>query len=417
MIKKGIIKLPRFAYTGAKNMIPNTNLDIRVSNSIEAQFRDLLSISGENIEYSNLYEDVQHVTLKSVFSTLHHHYISLFKTMNELLPTREQEAHFWAEPSRHLIKVINITQGLHRTLKSTPLAINIDKHYGDMIELCDTFLNSSGGSSVPKNTEKVELYYKIPIFTSASIISVSSTLEKSYSLQLIGKGSYAQVFKYLDTDYQKDFVVKRALENLNDKELTRFKQEFDVMKGFSSPYIVEVFNYDEKNNQYIMEFMDYTLDDYIRNNNTKLSLNQRKSIGNQIIKAFSYIHSKNLLHRDISPKNILIRVYDDGTIIAKISDFGLVKNPELEITSLETEIKGYFNDPELVTEGFASYDIKHEIYALTKLLYFVLTGKTNVTKIKNVNHKILVECGLNRDKNARYADCDELKSAFKKLSE
>jgi len=211
-------------------MILNNNLDIRISNSIQSLYRDLLSISGENIEYSNLYTDVQHETLKSTFSTLHHHYISLFESMNKLLPTREQEAHFWAEPSRHLITVINVTQRLQRTLKSTSLAFDIDRHYYDMIELCNTFLSNSGGSTVPQNTEKVELYYEIPIFTSASIISINSTQEKSYSLQLIGKGSYAQVFKYRDENYQKDFVVKRALENLNDKELTRFKQEFDVMK-------------------------------------------------------------------------------------------------------------------------------------------------------------------------------------------
>ena len=396
-------------------MVLNNNLDIRISNTIQSLYRDLLSISGESIEYSNLYTDVEHETLKSTFSTLHYHYISLFKSMNTLLPTREREAHFWADPSRQLIKVINVTQSLHRTLKSTSLAFDIDRHYYDMIELCNTFLSNSGGSTVPQNTEKVELYYEIPIFTSASIISINSVQEKSYSLQLIGKGSYAQVFKYRDENYQKDFVVKRALENLNEKELTRFKQEFDVMKDFNSPYIVEVYDYDGEKNQYSMEFMHYTLDDYIKNNNTKLLFSQRKSIGNQIIKAFTYIHSKGLLHRDISPKNILINVYDDGTTIAKVSDFGLVKNPELEITSLETEVKGYFNDPELATEGFASYSMEHEIYALTKLLYFILTGKINVSKIKNASHKSFVARGLNTDKSKRYANCDSIKFAFQQI--
>lgn len=396
-------------------MIPINNLDIRASNSIKSYYRELMTISGENIEYLNLYADVQHETLKSVFATLHYHYISLFKMMNERLPTKEDTAHFWADPSRELIQVIDITQALYRALKSTSLSFNIDKHYNNMIELCNTFLSISGGSAIPPNTAKVELYYEIPIFTTASVVSVSSTQEKSYSLQLIGKGSYAQVFKYQDDNYQKYFVVKRALENLNDKELIRFKQEFDVMRDLSSPYIVEVFNYDEERKQYTMEFMDYTLDDYIKNNNTKLSFSQRKSIGNQIIRAFAYIHSKGLLHRDISPNNILLKLYGDGTIVAKVSDFGLVKNPEREITSLETELKGYFNDPELVTEGFGFYNMKHETYALTKLLYFVLTGKTNVSKIKDINHKSFIEQGLSTNKNKRYADCDSLKLAFQQL--
>jgi len=109
-------------------------------------------------------------------------------------------------------------------------------------------------------------------------------------------------------------------------------------------------------------------------------------------------------------------VYDDGTTIAKVADFGLVKSPELEITSLETEVKGYFNDPELATEGFTSYSMEHEIYALTKLLYFVLTGKINVSKIKNASHKSFVACGLNPDKSKRYVNCNSIKLAFQQIS-
>ena len=40
-----------------------------------------------------------------------------------------------------------------------------------------------------------------------------------------------------------------------------------MMKKLKSPYIVEVFKYGEKKNEYIMEYMDYTLDDYINQNN------------------------------------------------------------------------------------------------------------------------------------------------------
>ncbi|EME8241774.1 protein kinase family protein, partial [Enterococcus faecium] len=81
-------------------------------------------------------------------------------------------------------------------------------------------------------------------------------------------------------------------------------------------------------------------------NNTKLSFSQRKNMGYQILKAFEYIHSKKLLHRDISPNNILIKVYEE-LLILKVSDFGLVKNPDLQVTSLNTEFKGWFNDPAL----------------------------------------------------------------------
>ena len=71
-------------------------------------------------------------------------------------------------------------------------------------------------------------------------------------------------------------VLKRAKKNLDDKELARFKQEFEVLKKLHSPYIVEVYAYNDKSHEYTMERMDKNIYDYIRRNNTKLTLASRK---------------------------------------------------------------------------------------------------------------------------------------------
>ena len=85
-----------------------------------------------------------------------------------------------------------------------------------------------------------------------------------------------------------------------------------------------------------MEYMDYTLDEYISKYNASLSMQQRRGIVQQILRAFDYIHAKGHLHRDISPKNILVKEYDDIVVI-KIADFGLVKIPDSSFTSVNTE--------------------------------------------------------------------------------
>ena len=386
---------------------------MNIENYIESQYRELLSCSQINAEYSDLYKSFRNQKLREILMTLHHDLVGLFRTMNERLPTGEHEAHFWAEPSRDLIKRIEIIFSLVSSLKETPLAFQIDPYYLDLLTRCRDFLSSSGGSSLPPNMAKVELYYTLPIFLPLSSITISHKQQDfTFDLKLIGSGSYANVYKYKDTFYNRPFILKRAKKELTDKEVARFKREFDVMNDLSSPYILEVYCYNPDKNEYIMEYMDYTLDGYIAAHNSTLTIVQRKGIAQQILRAFDYLHSKG--HRDISPKNILIKEYDD-TLVVKLSDFGLVKIPDSTLTTVNTEFKGYFNDPALVVEGFNTYGIVHETYALTRVIYFVMTGKTNTEKITNQNLRAFVEKGLNPDKIKRFQNIRDMISAFKAI--
>ncbi|RHV94764.1 protein kinase family protein [Clostridium sp. OF09-10] len=388
---------------------------MNVENYLESQYRELLSCSQINAEYSDLYKSFRNQKLREMLMTLHHDLVGLFRTMNERLPTGEHEAHFWAEPSRDLIKRIEIIFSLVSSLKETPLAFQIDPYYLDLLTRCREFLSSSGGSALPPNMAKVELYYTLPIFLPLSSITISHKQQDfTFELKLIGSGSYANVYKYKDTFYNRPFILKRAKKELTDKEVARFKREFDVMNDLSSPYILEVYCYNPDKNEYIMEYMDYTLDGYIAAHNSTLTIIQRKGIAQQILRAFDYLHSKGHLHRDISPKNILIKEYDD-TLVVKLSDFGLVKIPDSTLTTVNTEFKGYFNDPALVVEGFNTYSIVHETYALTRVIYFVMTGKTNTEKIANQNLRAFVERGLNPDKSKRFQNIRDMVSAFKTI--
>ncbi|GAP14481.1 protein kinase domain [Longilinea arvoryzae] len=384
-----------------------------IENFIEWKYQELQPYI--NLENIDLYGGIKHSKLKEIFATLHYMFLSMYKLMNDRLPTDVNTAHFWADSSRELILAIDISISLQRTLKDSEYAFEIEPYYANLIFETRKFLSKSNGSEIPPHMDQVNLYYTTPVFIPKDLKIVNSPSgKKSYNLILIGEGSYAVVYKYHDTYYQTWFVVKRAKKDLTDKELARFKREFEQMREFHSPYIVKVYCYNNDLNEYTMEFMDSSLDQYITTNNDKLIISSRKSIANQLLHAFQYIHSKSLLHRDISPKNILINLFDDVPVV-KVADFGLVEIPDSTLTTVNTDFKGYYNDPALILEGFDNYSIVHETYAITRLLYFIMTGKTNMEKINDQSLKNFVEKGLSPDKAWRYQSVDELIKAFQRI--
>lgn len=386
---------------------------LNIDNILETSIRELSSHSITSLEYEGLYSDISNERLRTIFSWLHGGYINLFRLLNERLPTDEYGAHFWADPSRELIFLIRLTISLQSSLRKTELSFAIDDYYDALIKQCRDFLSNSGGSTIPPHMDKVALCYVQPIFRLTESIAIKSESHTYVAtLKPIGAGSYANVFRYTDSFYQKDFVLKRAKSDLNEKELQRFRREYEEMHSLRSPYVVEVYSYNEAKHEYIMELMDCSLEKYISINNQSMTLQERRNIIMQLLRAYGYLHTKNIYHRDISPKNVLLKLYDDALIV-KLSDFGLVKIVDSDLTSENTEIKGSLNDPALKTEGFANYGFLHEVYAITLLFVFIMTGKSNWAKITDPHVISFMNKGTNPDKTKRFQTLDELSEAVK----
>lgn len=382
---------------------------VSVDNHIESQYRLL----GDriNIEFLDIYQSFSSQKIQEIFSTIHHLFVVNYSAMNERLPTGDYENHFGAENSRELILAIDVLKSLERVLKTTKDAFTIDSYYEQIIQKSTEFLVKSGESAIPPHMEKIEIYWTIPILRKKDVVELgqNSTEHQYADLQKIGYGSYATVYSFIDKFYNRKFVLKRANANLAPKEIERFKQEYEQMTRLSSPYIVEVYRYDGAKNEYVMEYMDFTLKEYIEKQNP--SVDEKKRIIYQIFHAFKFIHSQNVLHRDISPANIMIKTYDDVNVV-KVCDFGLVKIPDSDLTSVDTILKGCYNDPALITEGFRNYTIQHETYALTRLIAFIMTGKATADRITDANLKAK---GLSPDKNKRFQFVGKMERAFRSI--
>lgn len=366
---------------------------------------------AEVVRTIELYNNICNQYQRNLFAILHQEFNRLFNFMYS-----KSNGHFNAAESRQLMDYIKLYEDMEYVLKNTELSFKINDEYKKLINECKKFLLSSGGSAIPTDLIHIRLIDYEPIFFMMRTINIKreNVAEKRYPIKLIGEGSYAQVFKYKDEFYDKDFVIKRAKKDLSEKELERFKKEYTIMKELKSPYVLEVYRYDDLKKEYYAEFASQTLYDYISQNNDKIKIETRKSIVYQVFKAFSYVHSKGYLHRDISLTNILLINYDDVSVV-KISDFGLVKEKDSNLTSIESEVKGSLNDSYLSIIGFKNYSMEYETYALTRLILFIMTGKRNIEKIEDGRIKKFVIKGTNRDIKERYKSVEEMKEYFNKL--
>lgn len=320
--------------------------------------------------------------------------------------------HYNAHESRLLIEIIDIIRVLQASLKDTN-SFEIAREYNEIIEICRTFLSESGGSTIPEDFQRIIVIEDKPVFTliDTTAIQVLGPVS-SVNLKQIGEGSYAKVFKYKDPLYGCAFVIKRAKDDLREDELTRFQNEYNDLMSLDSPFIIKAYYYEKEKNEYTMEYADKTLEKYILENNNKLTFDKRRILINQLLSAFDYIHSKKYLHRDISYQNILVKLYEDNSSMIKISDFGLVKRPESKLTRQGTEIKGAINDySDLSVVGFENYEIRHETYALLKIIYFVLTGRqSNFHREKNEILRAFILRGISSNKDERYTSVEEIKN-------
>ena len=357
------------------------------------------------------YKNINNDNLAYLFAYFHFKFNNLFEFLNYKIDVNR---HYNADSSRELISIINDERNLYNELKDSIYSFYIEEEYLNLINLCEPFLSQSGGSSIPEDFNKIATIKSRPIFYLNSTVNIKNS---QLNLKLIGEGSYAKVLKYKDESYDKYFAIKKANKDLNEKELERFKIEFETMKKANSPYILEVYIYNQDDNSYIMEYADITLFKYIEQNNTKLKLPQRIGIINQIFRAFEYIHQNIGLHRDISTTNILLKKYDNDLLVIKVSDFGLVKLKNSTLTSDNTDFKGSLNDSKLnVVGGFKNYVIEHETYALTRLIYFILTGRITINmKFDNKDFEIFIHNGISDDLTRRYKNIQEMKIVFNKI--
>ena len=166
-------------------------------------------------------------------------------------------------------------------------------------------------------------------------------------------------------------------QNSFTMQLERFLDEARNMAKFTGDKnIVNVFDFFRENNTayIVMEYLEgSTLKEFIASQGGKIDIENAMSIFDDILLAVDHIHSKGIIHRDISPDNIFI--LSDGRV--KVLDFGAARFSDNENSELTQSvvIKMGYAPPEQYRSNMKQ-GVWTDIYALGATLYKMLTGVT-----------------------------------------
>lgn len=209
-------------------------------------------------------------------------------------------------------------------------------------------------------------------------------IDKLLAVEVAVKEYFPQGFVTRNNVYSEEITITQMkYEDLFQKGKERFLSEARVLAKFNKePGIVSVTDFFEENNTayIVMEYLDgITLKDYIENNGL-LSMDDMLGLMSPLMEALDAVHKEGLIHRDISPDNIML--LSNGGI--KLMDFGAARTyTEFGQKSLSIMLKhGYAPEEQYRTHGVQGPWT--DIYALSATIYKCITGQTPVESLQRV---------------------------------
>jgi len=189
----------------------------------------------------------------------------------------------------------------------------------------------------------------------------------------LGEGAFGEVYKVKKNESEQVFAMKRLSREklIKERKIKYAVAECKIMKQLEHPYIVKLF-YAFQTREFLYLIMEYCpqgdllglIETYAR-----LEESVAKFYIAEVMLALEYLHSMDILYRDLKPANVLI----DEQGHAKLADFGLAKenvtqnNPAMSYAGTPMYLP-----PETIASKGASK--ASDVYGLGPMLYELITG-------------------------------------------
>jgi hypothetical protein len=183
----------------------------------------------------------------------------------------------------------------------------------------------------------------------------------------LGQGGMAIVYRVCDRVTGQELALKQFAyrdENARQRLMLSFEREFQTLTSLAHPRIVKVFEYGlhEQTPYYTMELLAGDDLSMVAPFDWRIAC----SLLRDVASALAMVHSRRLLHRDVSARNV--RRMADGR--AKLIDFGALTPMGIAMTVIGTPP---FVSPEALNRQ--PLDGRADLFSLGALLYWLLTGR------------------------------------------
>lgn len=200
----------------------------------------------------------------------------------------------------------------------------------------------------------------------------------------IGRGAMGEVWAATDRQTGAAVAVKLAqLWAISEPELVaRFEQEGKLLRRLRSPFIcslVDSGRTDQDVPYLVLERLTGDTLEALLDREGYLPLDEAGRILDEILQALAVAHDAGIVHRDLSPANVILHRTPDGGFITKLVDFGIAKTSETATGAPRTGNRVTMGSlayvaPEQLGDS-AKAGPRADLYAAGTIFFRALTGQ------------------------------------------
>jgi eukaryotic-like serine/threonine-protein kinase len=192
----------------------------------------------------------------------------------------------------------------------------------------------------------------------------------------IGAGSFATVWLGHDDDLDVPVAVKVLADNWasNSDVRSRFLAEARIMRRIHDRRLVQVYDigtFDDGRPYFVMDYIDGGSMNELRQQDIHPVRALRLCA--EACRALDVLHGHDIIHRDVTPGNLLLGQAGNGETHVLIADLGVAKSTLDAVGATMTAGTPSYMAPEQAM-GVTPLDSRADIYALTAVTYAMLTG-------------------------------------------